>query len=123
MKILGFTDENTTCDCCGRTELKGTYIMDDNEGNIYNYGSTCGVNAAGLKDSKELKKAVKVIEFDENFKGLEFDHVKVKQMKAAISKGFYTRDQFFTKFGELDHKTQFGAYYNIAHLSHEVILN
>jgi len=40
MKTVTFTDSVTTCDCCGRSELKGTYLVVD-ESNEYYYGSTC----------------------------------------------------------------------------------
>jgi hypothetical protein len=54
-KIIGFTDKVNECDCCGRTELKGTYCINI-EGNEFYYGSTCaakrGVNKVALK--KEL---------------------------------------------------------------------
>ena len=40
MEAVTFTDSVTTCDCCGRSELKGTYLVVD-ESNEYYYGSTC----------------------------------------------------------------------------------
>lgn len=51
--ILGFTDEVTSCDLCGKPELKGTYVLQeyDAEGNPVgdhvHFGSTCGRKAAG----------------------------------------------------------------------------
>ena len=41
MRILGLTEEMTTCDRCGKTELKGTYAVEDDSGMIYYLGSTC----------------------------------------------------------------------------------
>ena len=40
IQILGFTEERTTCDRCGRSELKGTYTIDV-EGVELNLGSSC----------------------------------------------------------------------------------
>lgn len=46
-RALGTTDESTTCDQCGRTELKSTYVIEelDEDGGhlgIIYAGSTCG---------------------------------------------------------------------------------
>lgn len=27
-RVLGFTESVTSCDCCGKTDLKGTYAME-----------------------------------------------------------------------------------------------
>lgn len=40
VKILGFTQEVTVCDRCGKTELKGTYAIEVNGETLY-LGSTC----------------------------------------------------------------------------------
>jgi len=38
--IIGYTDSITECECCGKTELKGTYCLDIDGTELY-YGSTC----------------------------------------------------------------------------------
>jgi len=41
-RIIGATDEQTTCDACGRTELKLTVIVGDEDGyETGRYGTTC----------------------------------------------------------------------------------
>lgn len=40
IQILGFTEEMTNCDRCGRSELKGTYTIDV-EGIQMHLGSSC----------------------------------------------------------------------------------
>lgn len=44
-QVLGTTDEVTTCDCCGREDLKGTivlkYMTEERAGEIAYFGSTC----------------------------------------------------------------------------------
>lgn len=40
-KILGFSDSETTCDRCGRNELKGTYTIQTDTGDVYHLGSIC----------------------------------------------------------------------------------
>jgi hypothetical protein len=74
-KIIGFTDKINECDCCGRTNLKGTYCISINN-NEYYYGSNCatkkGVNKIELK--KELSNYESIVFFVNSFifkKGLE----------------------------------------------------
>lgn len=39
---LGFTEEVTSCDCCGRVDLKGTYAIEDlQNGGIMYFGCVC----------------------------------------------------------------------------------
>lgn len=39
---LGFTDEVTSCDCCGKTDLKGTYCIENLQtGDIMYFGCVC----------------------------------------------------------------------------------
>lgn len=40
IQILGFTEHETTCDRCGKSELKGTYAIDV-EGQTLYLGSSC----------------------------------------------------------------------------------
>jgi len=40
MKILGYTDGKNECDC-GKTGLKGVYIVETFEGTVLNLGSSC----------------------------------------------------------------------------------
>ena len=39
-RVLGISEEVTTCECCGRTGLKSTVIVGTEDGEAY-YGSTC----------------------------------------------------------------------------------
>lgn len=53
-RVLGTTDEVTTCEICGREELKGTIVLGvlDADGNVeaeMYAGSSCGAKAAGRK--------------------------------------------------------------------------
>jgi len=66
MKILGYTDSYTTCDCCGRTNLKGTYCVDDLHGNIYHFGSTCVKNKNWYDKTKGFKTQI-----DNNYRAKE----------------------------------------------------
>jgi len=55
-KILGTDDAVNTCDCCGKTNLKATVIVEVN-GEILHYGSVCATRHTGL-NSKEIKVAI-----------------------------------------------------------------
>lgn len=57
--FIGTTDEITQCGCCGRTDLKGTKVLKDNEsGEFVFFGSVCGAKALGWA-VKEFDKAAK----------------------------------------------------------------
>jgi hypothetical protein len=58
-KIIGYTDSVNECDCCGRTELKGTYCIELDGVELY-YGSVCAFKAHGVT---EEEKEVALIEF------------------------------------------------------------
>ena len=59
-KILGTDDAVNTCDCCGKTNLKATVIVEVN-GEVLHYGSVCATRHTKLTD-KEIKHAVKAAE-------------------------------------------------------------
>jgi hypothetical protein len=47
---LGWTEEVTTCDCCGKGNLAGTMAMEcQDTGEVLYYGSTCATRHAGRK--------------------------------------------------------------------------
>lgn len=59
-KVIGISDEVTTCECCGRTNLKRTVVLELGEGfDPAYYGSDCatrkllGNNKSGSKKSIE----------------------------------------------------------------------
>lgn len=56
-KILGTDDAVNTCDCCGKTNLKATVIVEV-DGEVLHYGSVCATRHTGL-NGKEIKVAVK----------------------------------------------------------------
>jgi hypothetical protein len=58
MKALYITDEITTCDCCGRSELKATVAMRLSDGGILFYGRTCAARNSG-KSSQQITKEIR----------------------------------------------------------------
>jgi hypothetical protein len=56
----GFTQDITTCDHCGKADLKGTYAVDDN-GKITYYGSICITQAFGKRTGSALRERARII--------------------------------------------------------------
>lgn len=57
IKILGLTDEITTCGCCGKTGLKVTVALEINGGPTLYYGRDCaGMIRYGKKSSNNTRK-------------------------------------------------------------------
>ena len=58
-KMIGITDEVTSCDCCGRTDLKRTVVLErTDDGVIVYFGTSCGARAIGWT-TKEFTAAAK----------------------------------------------------------------
>jgi hypothetical protein len=49
---IGTTDDCTTCDCCGKSHLKMTVVLRDDEGEVFFYGRTCAARATGWKAAR-----------------------------------------------------------------------
>lgn len=45
--IIGYTDSITECECCGKTNLKGTYCLEI-DGEEFYYGSVCAFKNHGV---------------------------------------------------------------------------
>lgn len=117
-KIIGFTDKVNECDCCGRTELKGTYCIYI-DGNEFYYGSSCASNTIKVS-SDYIKKEIKKIELELTIKELvENAKTELSQrnaLKLALKKGFDKID-FFLKFGKIEEENDFGCFYNYANIN------
>ena len=102
IKIIGFTDKVNECDCCGRTELKGTYCISI-EGNELYYGVTCAANVTNYT-TEVIKKEVKKIELEKNINQLVVEatneYLKNKVVKTALKKGI-SKSEFLLKYGEV----------------------
>lgn len=54
-RVLGITDERTSCDCCGKTPLKSTTAVEMlDTGEIQYFGSTCVTRNTGMT-AKQIK--------------------------------------------------------------------
>jgi hypothetical protein len=57
IKILGISDEVTTCGCCGKSNLKRTVALDIDGGVVY-YGTDCAAMALLGKKTAGNRKVV-----------------------------------------------------------------
>lgn len=60
---MGYTaictdDSITTCDCCGRTNLKATVLMQSDLGDLVHFGRTCAARNTG-KTSQQITKEIR----------------------------------------------------------------
>jgi len=55
-KVLGFTDEVTVCDCCGKSDLSGTFGVELDDGAVVHYGSVCVKRNTGIKNPTKAAK-------------------------------------------------------------------
>lgn len=47
MRIIGYDDSINTCDCCGKSNLKLTVVVEI-DGEIMHYGTTCATRRTGM---------------------------------------------------------------------------
>lgn len=123
-KILGFTEEITTCDCCGKEDLKGTYAIDW-EGTIAYYGSVCAfkVHGATIEEQKEVKREYKArIKATDKFKMMEAeyetaktDYRLVKMLRFVEAKKLDLM-AFILKYGKKCDENDYYTAYAIAHV-------
>lgn len=55
MTLLGICDDVSTCDCCGRKDLKRVVAFETGHG-VVHYGTTCASRAFGF----DVEKAIRV---------------------------------------------------------------
>jgi hypothetical protein len=86
-KILGFNDDQCSCDICGKDELKGTYAIEYLlSGEIIRAGSTCGAKMAGWTTKQLIAK----------YKQAEKDNIE------AAKNEFRNSIEYITYWNELD---------------------
>lgn len=56
-RVLGTDDSVNSCECCGKSNLKYTVIVENN-GEVLHYGSVCATRHTGYTD-KEIKNTIK----------------------------------------------------------------
>ncbi len=58
VKFLGTSDEVSTCDCCGRADLKSTVALSIDDGDAVYYGTTCAALALQM-EVKAIRQGTK----------------------------------------------------------------
>jgi hypothetical protein len=121
-KILGFTEEINTCDCCGKSDLKGTYAIDF-EGDITYYGSVCAFKVQGVsfdeqkEVKKEYKKRLKATEkfaiMESEYNGTQYSLVK---MLRFVEEKKLDLIAFINKYGKICDENDFYIAYSIGHV-------
>jgi hypothetical protein len=102
IKIIGFTDKVNDCDCCGRSNLKGTYCISIDGVELY-FGVSCAANATNYT-TEVIKKEVKKIDLEKSIAILVLEasneYLQNKVFKLAIKKGIDKSD-FLLKYGQI----------------------
>lgn len=57
-KVLGTTDDRTSCDCCGREDLKSTVALEDEDGEVVYFGCVCAAKAMRIP-AADVRRAAK----------------------------------------------------------------
>ena len=60
-KALGTDDSITTCDCCGKSNLKFTVTIELDDGELVHYGQVCAQRNTG-KDRKTINQEIRAAE-------------------------------------------------------------
>lgn len=114
MILLGTTEDVTTCDCCGKSELKKTIAFDNGGITVY-YGVVCASKETG-KSTDEIKSGIKQIEnetkVDNLFVDAKSETKKLKALAMADKMGM-NMDDIFLKYGDFDHETKWEKIYTI----------
>lgn len=55
MKVHGFSDEHTSCDCCGKSNLRGTFTVETDAGEVLHYGSVCVNKMFGKREGATIR--------------------------------------------------------------------
>jgi hypothetical protein len=92
MRILGISDDVTTCECCGKSNLKCTVVLTNGEGEVH-YGRDCAARATapriggrvyGQKSAAKIEQEARSIAAGVNpAKRLPRPYWSVGQMRAS----------------------------------------
>lgn len=96
-KILGFSEDFTSCDRCGKMELKGTYAISTEHGELFRLGSSCIKKAYQLTQKEFTSK----LNFEKTEAAQKFyDELKTAMapFKAAIKRHNWDTPEFKVAF-------------------------
>lgn len=105
--LLSITDEVTTCDCCGKTNLKRVAVLQLADGSIVHYGRDCAARKLGKSFGKsidakvsEMETFAKIREYIARFEG--------KYTPAQICNGIAGRFGYMLQFKNGQYMTYCG---------------
>jgi hypothetical protein len=93
MKILGINDEVTTCECCGKTNLKKTVVLGTETGEL-RYGTSCAARALLGNDKQSSQK---IITTQASAVSLAQKWLKAGHTAEVVAKGIWNRFGYLTE--------------------------
>lgn len=137
LRIIGYTDTVNECDCCGKTGLKVTYVMANDDNDEFYYGSECGAKAAGwstdefkanIKKIKaeqktqlliaELEKSISTIKHSMYKGAILYNEFEEQKIVNIIYKKKLDLKYFVTKYGRLFEENDNYVAYKFGHVVH-----
>lgn len=98
VKMMGISDEITTCQCCGRKNLKRTAVLDFDGDQRY-YGSDCAARALGTHKAG-IDGVGKAVAFAQKYLGQYSGKELAKGVAARFGYGTRVRDGKLEIYGE-----------------------
>lgn len=81
-KIIGISDDCTECCQCGRTNLKKTVVIENEEGIENYYGTECAAKLLKV-NKKDVIKTIKAELTEQKRQAEELQHKQYKQLESA----------------------------------------
>lgn len=101
-KILGITNDVTTCECCGRSDLKATVVIGNEDGSVFGYfGCSCAKNyVAG--SAKNIEQNARYIDRMRTEIQRDIDAAIERVMQVERGElNYYLREQLGARWNEL----------------------
>jgi recombinational DNA repair protein (RecF pathway) len=96
LRMLGTTDEVTTCDCCGRKDLKDTVAFEREDGQVVYFGCVCAARAL-RSTAKDIRSSARAA-----------DKAKADAEKEARDKAWRGEDALWQAFLDSKAPAQIG---------------
>jgi len=135
-KVLGYTENVTICDRCGKHELKGTYAVDTPENGIIYMGSTCvgrrmeynakEVRAFISKEMQERKKEMQIeintatAEIQSLIEAKRSEYETLQKEYYGAVKDWYNNGEKGTKPAEIGSLIKFPGYWELVEKEMEI---
>lgn len=86
LHTVGFNDEQTSCDRCGRVELRGTVVLADDDGNeVHRMGTTCAGKTLGVQVTRDGARRQESVRRSYVFADLRESRALVDQRRFAFA--------------------------------------